>query len=100
MPYPAIQSKFSASTTGARPSTSGRCTLLAASVVAIALAASAGAQTAGTYTVSNLLSDGSVPATITDANFINPWGVTNGTFWINAQGTGFDYVVSATNFPP
>jgi uncharacterized protein (TIGR03118 family) len=64
------------------------------------IALPAAAQTAGTYTVTNLFSDGSVPATITDANFINPWGVTNSTFWINTQGTGLDYVVSATNFPP
>ena len=66
----------------------------------LAVATTAVAQTAGTYTVSNLISDGSVPATIIDANFINPWGVTNGTFWINTQGTGLDYVVAATNFPP
>src|SRR5580692_9808150 len=72
--------------------------LLALSLLAIAIPAAA--QTAGTYTVTNLVSDGSVPATITDPNFINPWGVTNATFWINAQATGFDYVVSPTNFPP
>ena len=46
------------------------------------------------------MSDGSVPATIMDSNFINPWGITNATFWINTQATGFDYVVSPTNFPP
>jgi uncharacterized protein (TIGR03118 family) len=64
------------------------------------MALPAAAQTAGTYTVTNLVSDGSVAATITDPNFINPWGVTNSTFWINTQATGFDYVVSAANFPP
>jgi uncharacterized protein (TIGR03118 family) len=72
--------------------------LLALSLLTIAIPATA--QTAGTYTVTNLISDGSVPATITDANFINPWGITNATFWINTQATGFDYVVSPTNFPP
>ena len=66
----------------------------------LAVATTAVAQTAGTYTVSNLVSDGSVPATIMDPNFINPWGVTNATFWINTQGTGLDYVISAANFPP
>ena len=66
----------------------------------LAVATTAVAQTAGTYTASNLISDGSVPATIMDPNFINPWGVTNATFWINTQGTGLDYVVSAANFPP
>ena len=55
------------------------------------------AQTAGTYTVTNLVSDGSVPATTTDANFINPWGITNSTFWISTQGTGFSYVISPAN---
>ena len=72
--------------------------LLAVSLLTIAIPATA--QTAGTYAVTNLVSDGSVPATITDANFINPWGITNATFWINAQGTGFNYVISPTNFPP
>jgi uncharacterized protein (TIGR03118 family) len=71
---------------------------IALSLLAIAIPAAA--QTAGTYAVTNLVSDGSVPATIMDANFINPWGVTNGTFWINTQGTGLDYVLSPTNFPP
>jgi uncharacterized protein (TIGR03118 family) len=75
-----------------------RRNLLALSLLTIAITATA--QTAGTYAVTNLISDGSVPATITDANFINPWGITNATFWINAQATGFDYVVSPTNFPP
>jgi uncharacterized protein (TIGR03118 family) len=72
--------------------------LLALSLLAIAIPAAA--QTAGTYAVTNLVSDGSVPATITDTNFINPWGITNATFWINAQATGFNYVISPANFPP
>jgi uncharacterized protein (TIGR03118 family) len=89
---------FSNSLANSTQSKSRRRNLLAASLLAIAIPAAA--QTAGTYTVTNLFSDGSVPATITDANFINPWGITNSTFWINAQATGFDYVVSPTNFPP
>ena len=53
------------------------------------------AQTAGAYTVTNLMSDGSVPATLTDANFINPWAISaSGTWWISAAGTGYNYVVS------
>jgi uncharacterized protein (TIGR03118 family) len=79
-------------------SKSRRPNLLVASLLAFAIPAAA--QTAGTYSVTNLISDGSVPATIMDSNFINPWGITNATFWINAQATGFDYVVSPTNFPP
>jgi uncharacterized protein (TIGR03118 family) len=88
---------FSSSPTTPTKRKSGR-NLLVLSLFAISLSASA--QTAGTYTVSNLVSDGSVPATIMDPNFINPWGVTNSTFWINTQGTGLDYVLSPTNFPP
>jgi uncharacterized protein (TIGR03118 family) len=68
--------------------------------MASAVTVPAVAQTAGTYGVSNLVSDGSVPATITDTNFINPWGITNATFWISTQGTGLSYVISPTNFPP
>ena len=72
--------------------------ILAATVLAAALSIgvlSAPAQTAGAYTVTNLVSDGSVPATVTDANFINPWAISDsGTWWIAAAGTGYDYVVS------
>lgn len=92
-----LRSTFLSSPTSPTQRKSGR-NLFALSLLAISL--SAAGQTAGTYTVSNLVSDGSVPATITDANFINPWGVTNATFWINTQGTGLDYVLSPTNFPP
>jgi uncharacterized protein (TIGR03118 family) len=92
------QSAFSTCLENATQSKSSRRNLLAACLLAVAIPATA--QTAGTYSVTNLISDGSVPATITDANFINPWGITNATFWINTQGTGFDYVVSPTNFPP
>jgi uncharacterized protein (TIGR03118 family) len=48
------------------------------------------------FKVTNIISDGSVPATTTDAGFINPWGVSaSSTWWINTQGTGFSYVVPA-----
>ncbi len=62
-----------------------------------ALCGPAAAQTAGTYQPTNLISDGSVPATVTDANFINPWGIADGpAFWINAEDTGLDYGAQAT----
>src|ERR1700692_505224 len=98
MPDATRQSLFSGSPKNPARSKFRRSSLLAASLLTVTIAATA--QTAGTYSVTNLVSDGSVPATITDANFINPWGVTNATFWINTQGTGFDYVISPTNFPP
>ncbi|WP_263383149.1 TIGR03118 family protein [Granulicella arctica] len=60
---------------------------------AAALGGFASAQTPGTFQVTNLLSDGSVPALTTDPNFLNPWGVSIGKdFWINTQATGLDYV--------
>jgi uncharacterized protein (TIGR03118 family) len=67
------------------------------SLLVAALALPAAAQTAGTYAVTNLVSDGSVPATTMDANFINPWGIVNATLWINTQGTGYSYVISPAN---
>jgi hypothetical protein len=75
--------------------------LLALCLGATAVCGFASAQTPGTYTATNLLSDGSVAATTTDPNFINPWGVSVGpAFWINTQATGFDYVVTATGTIP
>ncbi len=75
--------------------------LVTPSCLALALAflsAVAGLKSpAQSYKVTNIVSDGSVPATSTDANFINPWGISaSGTWWINTQGTGFSYVVPST----
>jgi hypothetical protein len=40
--------------------------------------------TAQYYKVTNILSDGSVPAIVTDPNFINPWAVSaSGTWWMS-----------------
>jgi hypothetical protein len=65
------------------------------------LTAAASAQTAGSYQTTNILSDGSVTATVTDPQFINPWGVSIGpAFWINTQATGLDYVATATGTIP
>lgn len=51
---------------------------------------------AQSYKVTNIISDGSVPANLTDPNFINPWGISaSPTWWIDAQGTGLNYVVAA-----
>jgi uncharacterized protein (TIGR03118 family) len=53
----------------------------------------ASAQAAGVYQVTNIISDGSVPATITDPKFIDPWGVSGtATLWINTNVTGLSYV--------
>lgn len=68
-----------------------------AAAVAVTAAAlvhgSVSAQTAGTYQVTNILSDGYVPALATDPKFIDPWGVSIGrAFWINANVSGLDFV--------
>lgn len=66
---------------------------LSALALAVSLALPAAAQS---FKVTNLLSDGSVPAANTDANFINPWAISaSGNWWISAQGTGYNYVIPA-----
>jgi uncharacterized protein (TIGR03118 family) len=100
MPIVSVRPKSSTSRTNLTQHKQATRNILVAGFLAMTMALPAAAQTAGTYTITNLVSDGSVAATITDPNFINPWGVTNATFWINTQATGFDYVVSPTNFPP
>ena len=68
----------------------GTCVALATSLPALA-------QTAGTFASTSLLSDGSVPALVTDTNFVNPWGISIGRdFWINTASTGLDYVALTT----
>jgi hypothetical protein len=76
-------------------------TIIAVLLGASSLGAAAIAQTAGTYQATNILSDGSVTATVTDPQFINPWGVSVGpAFWINTQATGLDYVTTASGTIP
>jgi len=53
------------------------------------------AQTSSTYTQTNILSDGAVPAAQVDPTLINPWGVSIGQdLWIDAAGSGFSLVDS------
>src|SRR5947209_2057370 len=48
------------------------------------------------YTQTNIVSDGSVPARKTDPTLINPWGISIGPeLWINTAGTGFSLVEDA-----
>ncbi len=77
------------------PKSLAAVSLVAAGVFAAAVGVSPAAAQA--YKVTNILSDGSVPAAATDAGFINPWAVsTSGTWWISAQGTGQNFVLPAT----
>ena len=79
---------------GIKATNPGAPKCIALFLAAITCCSLAAAQTAGTYQVTNVISDGSVPATTMDSNFINPWAITpTGTFWMNTQGTGFSYVV-------
>ena len=58
------------------------------------------AQTGGAYKVTNLISDGSVPAAVTDPTFINPWAISDsGTWWMSSEGSGYNFVVSSTATP-
>ena len=76
-------------------------TIAALLLGAASLCTAASAQTAGSYQTTNIISDGSVTATVTDPQFINPWGVSVGpAFWINTQATGLDYVATATGTIP
>ncbi|WP_158944015.1 TIGR03118 family protein [Granulicella sp. S190] len=75
--------------------------LLALLLSTFSLAVAASAQTAGSFQATNILSDGSVTAAVTDPQFINPWGVSVGpAFWINTQASGLDYVATATGTIP
>ena len=67
--------------------------VLLATAFAVATGGAAIAQTAGSYQVNPILSDGYATAPVVDASFIDPWGFNNvGTFWINANVSGLSYV--------
>ncbi|SEF77448.1 TIGR03118 family protein [Bryocella elongata] len=64
----------------------------AALTLTLATAASV-AQTAGSYSITNIISDGYVPATVTDPGFVDPWGISGPSdFWIDTAVTGYSYV--------
>ncbi len=55
-----------------------------------------------TYTQTNLLSNGAVPAAATDDKLINPWGVSfppGGPFWISDNGSGNTTVTDKNGVP-
>jgi uncharacterized protein (TIGR03118 family) len=64
-------------------------------MLSLALPALAYSQASNSFTQSNLVSDGSVPARTIDPQLINPWGIAIGQqtpFWINTAGSGFSEV--------
>lgn len=51
-----------------------------------------------TLTVTNLVSDGSVPAAHTDPNLVNPWGISaqpGAEWWVSDNGTGVSTLYNA-----
>ena len=96
MPYAALPIRFASKIRSQTSSTRANVvakTLIVLSSAIAALSLPSTAQTAGTYSVTNLVSDGSVPATVTDPAFINPWAMsTSGTWWISTEGSGLNFV--------
>lgn len=83
----------------------------AASVVAVAGAALLAVQVpsaqAQEFNVTNLVSNGAVPAANIDPNLVNPWGVSyapTGPFWVSDNGTGLTTLYTgsgaAAGLPP
>ena len=67
--------------------------LLAALGLLLTAGSSPGGTAVGheTYTVTNLVSDGTIPAAHTDANLVNAWGLTatgSSPWWVANNGTG------------
>ncbi len=79
----------------------GRTRILSAGAIALCSAVlmpRAALGQAGSYQQTNIVSDGSVSAQITDPTLINPWGVAVGSqtpFWINDAGSGLSAVYTA-----
>jgi uncharacterized protein (TIGR03118 family) len=68
---------------------------IASLALLLSLPALAYSQASNSFTQSNLVSDGSVPAHTTDTQLINPWGMAIGQqtpFWINTAGSGLSEV--------
>jgi uncharacterized protein (TIGR03118 family) len=72
--------------------------LLAAASVGL-LAIQGGAALAQQFSITNLVSDGSVPAATIDPSLVNPWGMSfspSGEFWVSDNGTGVSTLYNTT----
>jgi uncharacterized protein (TIGR03118 family) len=61
-----------------------------------------GAAQSVTFTQTNLVSDGSIPAAVTDPNLINPWGVSfspTSPIWVSDDGTGVATLYNGAGVP-
>lgn len=61
-----------------------------------------GSALAGSFAVTNLTSDGAVPAAHTDPNLKNPWGISfspTGPFWVSDNNTGLSTIYDGTGTP-
>lgn len=75
------------------PCKSTRGSVFAVAALMFAIGTHALAQSAGSYQVTPILSDGYATAPVVDSSFIDPWGFNNvGTFWINTNVSGYSYV--------
>ena len=66
-------------------------------ILALLLTATAQTAMAGTVTQTNLTSDGSIPAPVTDPNLKNPWGISfgpGGAFWVSDNADGLTTLYS------
>lgn len=64
-----------------------------------ALSGAASAQAATTFQITNLVSNGAVPAATMDPNLVNPWGLARsptGPFWVSDNGTGVSTLYSGS----
>jgi uncharacterized protein (TIGR03118 family) len=72
--------------------------LFSTALLCLLLAAPASAQ----YVQTNIVSDGSVPATLINPNLQDPWGIafsTSSPFWISAQASNFQNVSTGNSSP-
>jgi uncharacterized protein (TIGR03118 family) len=78
-----------------------KASLALASSLAAAIALGPGA-VAHAFNVTNLVSNGSVPAAFTDPNLSNPWGISyapTGPFWVSDNNSGFSTLYSSNGSP-
>ena len=74
-----------------------RISLLLLASLTILIAGPVPSLHAQAYKVTNLVSDGSVTATTTDPNFLNPWGMSvSPTWWVSTANSGQNFVIPAT----